>query len=122
MSEISPQDTSTGEPTSQDESEITYHFIKSNYFRVIHCDGVIGGPSPGAELIEVAVFNERIPIPLQTVHRFEDGRINPIPASQVGRKGVVREVECNIIMSIEAAELVAKWLNEAVQKVRNAPK
>src|SRR3989442_6878794 len=42
--------------------DVTFHYIKSSQFRVVHADGIIGGVTPRG-LIHIAVFSERPAIP-----------------------------------------------------------
>ena len=44
------------------EHEVAFDFIKSEYFRVIHADGALGGPTPQG-LVHMAFYSERPPIP-----------------------------------------------------------
>jgi YD repeat-containing protein len=103
----------SGNPSEEDVL-LTFHYIKSNHFRVIHVDGMIGGISPAGDAIELALFSERVPIPLRTVQK-----INPDGTQQEvdwdGRDGITREVDVNAIMSIETAEMVATWLLKQVR-------
>lgn len=100
--------------------EITFHFIKASGFRVIHVDGVHGGVTPRGQ-IQMAVFSERNPIPQKTVHPVsKDGLGAEDRDKRVQREGVVREVEAELVMSLEAAASVAKWLSDNVERLKNA--
>jgi hypothetical protein len=96
---------------------IRFDFIKSNYFRVIHVEGVFGGNSPRG-LINMAVFNERWPIPKQITHEFTDGQSGE-EIERTSRDAVVREVEAQLVMNIETAKIICKWLES---KIKNAEK
>lgn len=100
---------------SEDEVEVPclrFHYIKSNYFRVIHADGVYGGVSPQG-LIQIAFFSERVPIPQQTVHTFDNGKISgEVEEFRVSRDGVVREIETNVLMSVAEAKKLRDWLTQ----------
>jgi hypothetical protein len=99
--------------------QLVINYIKSTRFRVIHCDGVVGAPSPKGDSIHAALFSERLPIPVQTIHELEDGRVSG-ELSRVSRSGVVREVEVDVIFSLDMAEAMANWLLDHVQKIRTA--
>jgi hypothetical protein len=49
---------------------VTFHYIKSGFFRVVYATGVQGGISPKGE-IQMAFFNERVPFPQQVAHSIE---------------------------------------------------
>lgn len=103
-------------------SKVTYHYIKSNAFRVIHADGVQGGLTPNLK-VQMALFNERMPIPRQIVHNVKSG---PGEGSfELGdeversvRDGIVREVEAEVLMDPIVAERVANWLLEKVKDAK----
>lgn len=94
--------------------EVTFHYLKSNSFRVIHCDGVAGAWSPNGRFLHMALFSERMPIPIETVHRLEDGNLGA-EISQTGRQGVVREVDVDVVLTRDIAEKIGKWLTKLVQ-------
>lgn len=97
-------------------AEINFHFIKANSFRVVHCDGAFGGPSPAGSCLHMSVFNERSALPLQITHEVQEGsRIGP-EKSRLVRDGIVREVEFDAIMSWEAAKKISDWLSDQVAK------
>lgn len=100
----------------QEQGFLQFHFIKSNFFRVIHADGAFGGVGPRGT-IGISLFSERIPIP----------QVSQAPSVQIGENhveivgdemptegkvGVVREVEAHIIMSPEAAKNFHTWLGK----------
>lgn len=102
-----------GEPESSEET-FKIHYIKSNHFRVIHVDGMIGGLAPSADGIEMALFSERLPIPKSTLNKFIDDDGTYEELSTLGREGITREVDINAIMSVETAEKIGRWLLEQV--------
>jgi hypothetical protein len=108
-----------GEPPKK----IRYHFLKSNAYRAIHADGVFGGVTPRLT-IAATFFNERHPLPDQTVHEIkEDGTIGEeIRGERISRDGLVRELEANIIMDVGFAKVLVKWLNDKIEFIENAIK
>ena len=52
--------------------ELSFDFIKSNYFRVICVDGAFGGVSPTGRSVHMAIYSERRPLPRKTVHSIEE--------------------------------------------------
>ena len=89
--------------------ELEFHYLKSNSFRVIHCDGVWGGVTPRS-YIAMSFFSERYPIPQKIVHELEsDGALG----EQTGRdskKGIIREVEVEVTVDLETAKSLRTWL------------
>ena len=68
-------DTKPSSPLAQGELE--FDFEKSNLFRAIHVDGFFGGVAPATQLLHVAVYNERQPIPKRVFHPVIDGVFSP---------------------------------------------
>ncbi|MDD3581292.1 MAG: hypothetical protein PHW74_09755 [Desulfobacca sp.] len=98
-----------------DEGTISYDYIKSNQFRVIHVDGVWGGNAPTG-FIHMSVFSERWPIPKRTVSQFEpEGKVgDEITERRVFRDSVVREVDAQLVMSIDVAIRIREWLKDKI--------
>lgn len=109
-----PEENKTGDPKTR---EITVHYLKSNTFRVIYAEGAHGGVTPNGK-IQMALFNERQPIPQQTQLAVEQVGKNAwkvgkeIEEKRIGRKGLVREVEAEILMNVTAAKKIGQWLLE----------
>jgi hypothetical protein len=99
--------------------EDEFDLIKSNYFRVIHADGVVGGLSPNGN-IHMALYSERRAIPTKMVHPLEGAvRLGPeIRSKRQGRTAVVREVEADIVISVEHAIRLHKWLGEKIEEYK----
>ncbi len=104
--------------------KLPFHYIKGNYFRPIHVDGIIGNVTP-AGLIFAALYSERASIPQLMVHVItESGQIGPeVPEDRQAKSGVVRDVEVGAIMSVETAKSVVDWLRtqiDLVERLRKA--
>ena len=95
---------------------IKFDYIKSNLFRVVHAEGVIGGITP-RPAIHMAFYNERNAIPRQTVFPVnEDGTLGPeITEERVVRDAIVREVEVDVVMDLNTAASFLKWLQEKLE-------
>jgi hypothetical protein len=101
-----------GDPTA-DAPRVDFHFIKSNLFRVIHCDGVWGGIAPSG-LLHVSVFSERAAIPKHIANALTDQGKPGQEILREGRTGYVREIDADIVMGIETAKLLRDWLSARV--------
>jgi hypothetical protein len=100
------------QPTSE-APEIVFEYIKSNLFRVIHCDGAIGGVTPSGNL-HIAFFSERAAIPRTLVHsRGEMGTLGPlIPERTQGRPSVIREMDVDVVVAPRAVDALIAWLQQ----------
>ena len=94
---------------------IKFDFIKSNFFRVIHVDGVFGGNSPRG-LISMAVYNERWPIPKQIIKEFKHGKSGK-EIERASRDAIVREVEAQLVMDVPTAKIICKWLQDKISNI-----
>jgi len=93
------------------------HYIKSNAFRVVHADGVIGGPTPNGHL-HASFYSERLPIPTVTVQTLRDvggGRaVLGDETLREGKDGMIREVEVGVTMTLELAKKLHAWLGNHI--------
>lgn len=99
------------------EGSIDFDYIKSNQFRVIHTDGVHGGLSPNGKLLQMAIFSERSPIPQKETFRLKAGKILDKISVQKRDTNVIREVEVELLMSMETAKSVCKWMDEKIRQI-----
>ena len=104
---------------------IDFHYIKSNNFHVVHADGVWGGPTPRG-YVSMSFYSERNPIPRRiTFELTPEGDLGKL-GKEVGRdtrEGIVREVGVEVLLDLDLAINLAKWLAEkikALQEQNNA--
>lgn len=95
--------------------KIGFHFLKSNQYRTVHADGAFGGLTPRG-YIDVNFFSERKPIPNFTSHELgADGTVGPEnTAERISKDGIIREVEVGVILDLEGARSLIKWLADKV--------
>jgi hypothetical protein len=105
MSEGDPQENRDG------SHRVAFDYIKSQVFRVVHVDGVIGSMTPHGN-IHLAFYSERPAIPRRVVHQLSPlGELgDPIPNETVSRDSIVREVDFDAHMSLRAAKSLLQWL------------
>lgn len=104
------------------DGTIDFHHIKSNAFRTIHVDGAFGGVSPRGSLINMTLFNERWPVPTQITHAIDkDGAVGEeLKERRATRRGVVRELEANLVFDVETAKRLVQWLLDKIQQAESA--
>ena len=102
--------------------KIKFSFIKSSYYRVIHADGAHGGVTPRGTIF-AAFYNERAPIPQRTVHAVKgDSLSTELREERIEKEGFVREVEVGIVMDVNTATALHKWLGDKIgelEKIRD---
>jgi hypothetical protein len=97
--------------------DLKFHYLKSQHFRVIHAEGGLGGISPKLNSIQMAVYSERGAIPQETVAKVVDGEVKEEKVTMT-REGIVRELECQLVMSVSDAESIANWLLRHVEEAK----
>ena len=98
-------------------TRVSFEYIKSNFFRVIHADGIHGGLSADLD-IHMAVFSERRPIPKEVVHFVTgEGTLGKEDlAARKTRAGMIREVDADIVVDLNTARVVVRWLQERIDE------
>jgi hypothetical protein len=98
---------------------VRFHYIKSNFFRVGHVDGALGGWT-GQGFLHMACYSERPAIPQITEHDV-DAEKNVLSAATVleGRTGFVREIDFDLMMSRDKAQEIRDWLTERLKEYDN---
>lgn len=96
--------------------QVTFDFIKSSNFRVIHVNGFFGGMSPRGEL-QMALFSERWPIPSKIVNEITDTGKQGAELNRKVRDAVVREVEVQAMMTLDTAKHLQSWLNGKIAEM-----
>ena len=100
---------------------VEFHYQKSAHFRTVHADGAIGNITPG-RYIQMAIYSERLAIPRGIVHELKpEGTLGEVIEEKTDSlKGVVREMEVNVLMSIGIARAISTWLQERIEQLEQA--
>ena len=104
-------------------THVEFVFEKNNLYRTIHVDGAFGGPTPPFGLIHMSIYSEHLPLPSSITHQVTGGMMGEEisrspPASSVEGARVVREVEANLVMSVDTARALRTWLDAKIQEVQ----
>lgn len=90
------------EPDAEADSGFPIHQSKSALFRVVHADGVWCSVNNYYNF-NLTFFNERHPIPTALHLKYDGERtVEDMPAREV-KDGWFREMEVNVVMSLNAA-------------------
>ena len=107
-------DETTSDAGGTQPAQLTFHYLKSSQFRVVHMDGALGSLTPRG-LIHCCVYSERPSIPLaQTFNVGSDGQLTGDPETAT-RGGLVRELEVDLMLSLEAASELRDWLTRMLK-------
>jgi hypothetical protein len=102
-------------------TKVQIHYIKSNLFRVISGEGVIGSLSPHGNIF-FSVFNERVSLPRAMTHLVSNNGELGETLEIDTRGGVVREMEVGVIMNLEDATRFRDWLTVKISELEEATK
>jgi hypothetical protein len=94
--------------------EIVYE--KSNFFRVIHADGIFGGPTPTGG-IHIAFFSQRTPLPKKSNLTISPNGTGVEVVTET-KVGVFREIEADAIMDLNVALSFHLWLTSQLNQTR----
>jgi hypothetical protein len=100
-------------PDNAPPGAVTYHYIKGNFFRVVHVDGAIGGLTPNRSIF-LSLFSERGAIPQMIEQALNPDGTLGVEKKRVGKEGLVREVEVGAMLSGPAAKRIGEWLLKQV--------
>lgn len=108
--------TEAAEAPSNEQQEIHFRYVKSNFFRVIHADGAWGGLSPRGD-IHMSFYNERGALPDSSVLTL--GPDGPLKSEVAESKGdLIREIECDIVLDLATAIGLRRWLDDKVKELQ----
>lgn len=99
-------------------ARVNFDYIKGQDFRVIHVDGAIGSVTLNGH-VHMALYSERPPIPRRTVFGVKDGKLGEeILPERIARDAIVRELDIDLMMTIDVAESICKWLERKVEEAK----
>lgn len=98
------------------QMEIPVFITKSNFFRVVHVDGVFGGGTPSPGTVMMTAYSHRIAFPKKT---SSDVLGNEIQSKRDPQVGVEQEYEVSLVMSIEVAQQMLSWLDNTIKNVQS---
>jgi len=98
---------------------IPIKYRQSPSYKIYHADGAMGGWTPKSNL-SVDFFVERASLPEMLVHEITDkGKLGKI-IEQRGDKGISRERQFGVIMSIKTAVELRDWLTQKINEGQKA--
>jgi hypothetical protein len=99
-------------PPSPQEMHVVY--VRSNQHRVIHVEGIYGGPTV-LGTIHMGVFSERTTFPTEEVYAVTPAGVMQPNPKKAGFDGPCRELEASLVLTIPVAKLVRDWLNTVIE-------
>jgi len=102
-------------------TKVSFDYIKSNQFRVVHVDGAHGGIAPSGHIIQMALFSERAPIPKRETYKLARGALGDRIAREQ-RDAIIREVEVETLMDLNTAKRIVDWLKDKIDMAEKLQK
>jgi hypothetical protein len=96
-------------------TEIDFHYLKTSSYRSYYFNGIFGGLTPNGS-IYMELFLERRPTPIKVKHKIkETGEIGD-EIEKDTKKGIIREIECGLIMDINTATRLRDWIDGKIEE------
>lgn len=102
---------------NSESSKLEFHYIKNNGFCTILGSGVFGGITPQGQL-NINFFTERAAIPTKIVYAATQigDKLKLDEIERDGKDGIIREVQCGVLMDINVAISFRAWLDEKINQ------
>ena len=107
----------SNKPNDGHPTEYPLFYIRGNYYRMIHVDGIYGGGAPTVGNIVMTVFSHRIALPKSTVN---NGQGQEIIERRVAENGIENELEASLVMDINTAKIMRQWLDSTISNCEAA--
>ncbi len=103
-------------------TQVKFHQIKSNFFRVVHADGTWVSVHP-LDLVHITFFSERAPLATEVIYNITDtGQLGPEDlAKRRSKSGYVREMEVDVVLNRATAAGLHNWLGEYLKGTVKLP-
>lgn len=102
---------SDSEKATRKRFAITYK--ESPHYRHVQVNGAYGGPTPSGDVF-MAVYSDRLHFPDSGIIEINDEG-ESLPETIEAKRGLVREVEVGITMSLETAKALQIWLEAKIK-------
>jgi hypothetical protein len=111
MSDRTPE-----QPEPKTQSWIRVHHLKSNFFRVVHADGVWCSVNAERQ-IHAAFYSERLPIPTSVFLSLDDNGIvtGEDFSKRRAKKDWIREMDVEVVFSLPVAKAVVENLQNFIK-------
>src|SRR5262249_12595328 len=104
-------------PEVQQPDKLDFHYRRGPNFRTVHADGIWAAISPRGG-IQMAFFTQSYSIPEIATHAItEEGAVGK-EINRYEQRGVVRELEINVVMDLADAESYVALLQERIQQAK----
>lgn len=100
---------------------IEANYTKDRDYRRVYVNGVYGGMTPKGELL-FDLFHEYGNYPEIVTYEIKDGRLGAEISKLPKQTSLVRERKIGVIVPLDSAENIARWILEKVEEIRRITK
>jgi len=110
----------SSQETNSPPGLLTFEYYQSNFFRVVHADGVFGGVTPTGYIL-MSFFSQMAPTPKVVSHEFDGKTLGQEVAREVSPY-IHREMEVGVMMDLRIARSLFDWLKEELDNLEEVEK
>lgn len=96
-----------------EDKKIVFRYEKKADYKVIYANGIHGGISPRGEF-KFDLFTEYSKFPDEVIHSKVPDGIGPEIDRNPKNLPIIREAQVGIIMSVESAKSIARWIMQHI--------
>ena len=101
---------------SERRRSLTIQNVKAPYFRIFPAEGALGGITP-TRMFQINFYTEAPNIPSTVTHELTpEGKLGAQLSAETKGGEVTRELQSGILMTIDQAESLAKWILNTIGK------
>jgi hypothetical protein len=102
------------------EPQLVFEYNKDPMFRSAYAHGFVGGLTANGH-VHIAFFSERAQLPKKQIYTINpDGSIGPqLPDERAMREPIVRDIQMDVLMTVQAAEGLKSWLDSFIKNLRS---
>lgn len=107
-----------GQEPETDTVQLDFHFLKTPGYRTYYVDGAWGGFTPRG-MLYMELFVERNATPQLVryeISKRDDETQTARELLRDGKTGIIREIECGLMLDVRTAKVVRDWLSEKLSE------
>ncbi|MBN1150546.1 hypothetical protein JXA84_04920 [candidate division WOR-3 bacterium] len=98
------------------EKMLKFFYKTNTAYKSHYINGVIGGLTPKGDL-KLDFFSENFPVPNSVVHELLENNNLGKEIQRELSEGIIREIECGLVMNLETAKSINQWLTEKIKEI-----
>jgi len=104
------------------KSKIKFKYKFNEYYNPVYVNGAHGGINPKREIV-INFYLERSPLPVSQEYEIQNNKlVNETSTPEDLKMSFIRYVENGIILSLESAKDIHKWIGKHIDKLEELDK